>query len=127
MIADAFIYPVNKSIGTQIPSVILDVDKQMADFIQLHLQKYKLRSKIDVAKTDHRIIQAWGPSTEQLWGQSVSPMSSKLPLGSFVAKQGLIDGLVDIGCKDPRHPLLGIRFVVEDSRLNNRKELYFNC
>lgn len=118
MIGDAFIYPVNKTIGTQLPSVVLDVDIKIADRIQSHLQKYKLRSKIDIIKPNYKIIQAWGPSTERLW---VPPSTSNLPLGSFVARQGLIDGLVDVGCKDPRHPYLGIRFVVEDSKVDRCK------
>ncbi len=106
----------NRTIGTHLPCIVLDVDSKLADLLQSHLTKYKLRSKLDIIKTNLKVIQAWGPLTERLW---LPPTTSNLPLGSFVAKQGLMDGF--IGCKDPRHPHLGIRFVVEETKVDNRK------
>ncbi|KAJ3045436.1 ccr4 associated factor [Rhizophlyctis rosea] len=108
---DVFIHPKNKGFEFPHPTFLLDVDSRAIPALQAHLKKYLLRSKLTVqdASSRYRVWQVWGPSTSLLWTHFVPKETKALPLGGAVPK----DRFCDVGCKDPRHPDLGLRVVME--------------
>ncbi|KAJ3332975.1 IMP 5'-nucleotidase [Blyttiomyces sp. JEL0837] len=109
---DAFIHPQNKGSIFPHPTFLIDCDIRGIPALMKHLKRYILRSTV-VAKdvTDlYTVYQAWGPTAASLWGSYVEPRSAKnAPIGSILPKERF----VDVGCKDPRHSDLGIRFLLE--------------
>ena len=111
MLMDAFIFPDNKAIGNGTPTFIVDVDTAHATALEEHLKRYILRSKVQLRKTNHSVIQAWGPTCTKLWGNYIPEKHTRgLPTGSIVPR----DGFTDIGCRDPRHAELGLRFLMDE-------------
>ncbi|KAI8913359.1 hypothetical protein EDD86DRAFT_235366 [Gorgonomyces haynaldii] len=103
---DSFIYPERDVLESKnTPSYLIDVNQDLFQTARDHLTKYKLRSKLVIEPVDKYIIQQWGPKTERLSGSVVQ--ETHLPHGSIIPR----DKFYHIGCKDPRHPSLGIRFV----------------
>ena len=111
MLMDAFIFPDNKAIGNGTPTFIVDVDTAHATALEEHLKRYILRSKVQLRKTNHSVIQAWGPTCTKLWGNYIPEKHTRgLPTGSIVPRVGF----TDIGCRDPRHAELGLRFLMDE-------------
>ncbi|TPX58484.1 aminomethyltransferase [Spizellomyces sp. 'palustris'] len=84
-----------------------------------HLKRYKLRAKLSISDETarYRAYQVWGPTASLLWGNYVPTVSGAagkhMPIGSVLPKERFCD----MGCKDPRHPDLGLRVVVEGDGL----------
>ncbi|KAI8927415.1 hypothetical protein BC831DRAFT_510840 [Entophlyctis helioformis] len=112
---DAFVYPENKGGEFPHPSFLVDVDTATAPKFEAHLRRYKLRNRITVTNlaSDEFVWQAWGRNAHLLWGSYVDRMSAKnMPPGSVVPKESFCD----VGCRDPRHASLGVRFVLDMSQ-----------
>ena len=117
---DAFIYPMNSTIQTSHPSFVIDVDASLLSTLESHLSRYVLRNKVKIrAATELKIVQAWGPNVSHMWENYVPDSMKSMPPGSVVARQGF----VETGCRDPRHPLLGLRFVIPADQ--RRREFLF--
>ena len=122
MLLDAFIFPVNKAIGNGTPTFILDVDSTHVTALEEHLKRYILRNKVQLRKTNHPVVQTWGPNSTKLWGNYVPEKHTRgLPTGSIVPREGF----TDIGCRDPRHPDLGIRFLMDEELQAGARRMYF--
>ncbi|KAJ3403761.1 ccr4 associated factor [Chytriomyces hyalinus] len=104
---DAFIHPVNKGPDFPRPEFLVDVDARAVDPLMAHLRKFKLRAKvsIDNASDFYSVHQVWGSNSASLWARS---LPTHLPQGAVLAKHRF----ADIGGKDPRHPDMGVRFVL---------------
>ena len=105
---DTFIYPENKkTIFT--PSFIVETDPSVNQDWLKHVSKYVLRSKIKIqdCSQEYQVWQAWGDSSRLLHGHCVPKDAKLFPPGSLIAKENHYS----IGCKDPRHSELGIRFL----------------
>jgi transferase CAF17, mitochondrial len=102
---DTFIYPQNNTPN----SLIIECDSQHSTLLQSHLNRYKLRNQVTIQESDGQLWQAWGPSTHDLCNKRFVPPASKpLSIGSVVP----MDMFCQVGCKDPRHPDMGLRFVL---------------
>ncbi|KAJ3008841.1 UNVERIFIED_CONTAM: Iron-sulfur clusters incorporation protein [Siphonaria sp. JEL0065] len=109
VLADGFVHPTNANNGAN--SLLIDVDARVTAPLLKHLKKYALRAKVEIDDASAAFIvnQAWGPQAAALWaGHYVKGQLGSLPAGTVLAK----DRFVDIGCKDPRHPDLGLRYVL---------------
>lgn len=104
---DSFIYPQNQGPDFN-NSYLVEVDVRVKDSFKPHLMKYLLRSKIklDLVDDEYQVWQVWGPSASKLWGNYVK--DTTLPRGLVVPR----DRFCDIGCRDPRNPHLGVRFIL---------------
>lgn len=111
---DAFVYPSNTS---QQQEAVFYVDCDASDQLVDHLCRYKLRLKVDVNTDEWRVWQAWGPTALSLWGYTALPKG--VPVGSMVARP-----FARIGCRDPRHPQLGIRFLLNASETPKLPEAF---
>ncbi|KAJ3196913.1 hypothetical protein HK101_007278 [Irineochytrium annulatum] len=108
---DAFVFPKNMGSEFPRPSFLIEVDSTALDAFVAHLGKYKLRSKITATdvSAQYQLYQAWGPRAPSLWKNYLEPVSAKkVPVGGLVPKERF----ADIGCKDPRHPEMGVRFLI---------------
>ncbi|ORY43789.1 Aminomethyltransferase folate-binding domain-containing protein [Rhizoclosmatium globosum] len=116
VIADAFVHPRNASqIAGKEAEFLIDVDARAAEPLLKHLKKYALRAKIslDDVSNEYQVHQAWGPQAAGLWSRFVprGDGAKSLPVGSVVPR----DRAFEIGLKDPRHPDLGVRYLLPAS------------
>nr|KAJ3422511.1 ccr4 associated factor [Polyrhizophydium stewartii] len=109
---DAFIFPENKGSEFPHPSFLIDCDVMVAELLETHLKRYKLRRKIAISNASDSLAvwQAWGRSSDLLWGSYVSRDCARhVPIGGIVPKESFCD----VGCRDPRNKQLGVRFVLD--------------
>lgn len=97
---DAFIYAENTT------SFIVETDAAVSVDAAAHIKKYMMRSKLKLEPLEDQVWQAWGPTSTSIWEQDSNPTGSDV----YIPR----NGISDIGCKDPRHKSLGIRFVSTD-------------
>ncbi|KAJ3099593.1 Iron-sulfur clusters incorporation protein [Phlyctochytrium planicorne] len=108
---DAFIYPKNVGPSFPHPSFLVECDAEAKDPLYKHLKKYLLRAKVTITDVSdaYSVYQAWGPKATLHWQSFVqSSVPKAIPPGSLVLK----DRFSDIGCGDPRHHELGVRFLL---------------
>ncbi|KAJ3112414.1 ccr4 associated factor [Physocladia obscura] len=101
---DAFIHPLKER------EFLLDVDARQVDGVAAHLRKYALRAKVRIADATpaYAVQQAWGPAAAALWRPFVDARDqARLPPGAALPRLRRLA----VGCSDPRHPALGVRFV----------------
>ncbi len=111
MIADAFVYPVNKGGQFPHPCFIIDMDKRILPALQSHLKRYVLRNKVslsDVTDT-YKVMQISGPTTKSLLdGNFIDKrLGDKIAPGSLVS----MHRFCDVSLKDKRHEMMGMRIV----------------
>ncbi|KAJ1562881.1 ccr4 associated factor, partial [Cladochytrium tenue] len=128
MLFDCFIHPRNRGDEFRHPVFLVDCDARAAAPLARHLQRYVLRARVSVRSTtdgEFAVHQAWGPATAAgggLWGGYVDAAAARgQPPGALVPRAA---GFVDVGCRDPRHPDLGVRFIVEDGAKEASPEEY---
>ncbi|KAJ3068905.1 ccr4 associated factor [Podochytrium sp. JEL0797] len=111
VIADAFVHPRNASGNSSAKETqfLVDVDPRAAASLVAHLRKYALRAKVAIedVSQEFQVHQAWGPHAA-LWDQYVGDVGKGLPAGTVLTK----DRWIQVGCKDPRNPSLGVRYLV---------------
>ncbi|OMJ20817.1 putative transferase CAF17, mitochondrial [Smittium culicis] len=118
VLADAFVYPVNKPSLFSHSDYLIETDDRIKDQVVRLLTMHKLRSKVDIkdVTNDYNIYSIWGNSIyTKILGKPDTTMSQNLPKGSLVYKLNEIMG-ADIWLKDNRCPSMGLRIILNSSQ-----------
>ncbi|OMJ17169.1 putative transferase CAF17, mitochondrial [Smittium culicis] len=118
VLADAFVYPVNKPSSFSHTHYLIEIDDRIKDQVLRLLTMHKLRSKVLIkdVSNDYTIYSIWGNSIyTKILGKPDTTMSQNLPKGTLVYKFNEIMG-ADIWLKDNRCPSMGLRVILNSSQ-----------